>query len=157
LTNQNSSMTFGGTGINFLQGLPQSQSIWGNINSTINTIKEKAFIRVQVSDLGKNNKQTAEIESANSSANDMLESKANLREQTYRDLAFMWKLYENDKSGTTKYSFKKTDIEVLVVSSTKWLQKQSEAAAQLMNQDGVPLSNRTKTTSPSTGDSMTGA
>jgi hypothetical protein len=27
LTNQNSSMTFGGTGINFLQGLPQSQSI----------------------------------------------------------------------------------------------------------------------------------
>jgi hypothetical protein len=43
-------------------------------------------MRIMASDLGKNNKQTAEIESINSAADDMLETKANLREKYYTDL-----------------------------------------------------------------------
>jgi hypothetical protein len=122
-----------------LQGTAQTQLIWQNINANIQKIKELAFIRVSSSDLGKNNKQTTEIESINADSDDSIENKANLREKAYKDLIINWKKYENDKLSAQKYTFKASDINVVVSGSTKWLQ--TEAAKYKANQLGITRSN----------------
>ncbi|MDR0675775.1 MAG: hypothetical protein LBF97_01895 [Elusimicrobiota bacterium] len=82
----NSQTQFGGNGVTLASGASQAQSIWVSITNTTRIIKELSFMRIQPSDTGKNNKHTAEIESLNSNADDMIEFKANSREINYTNL-----------------------------------------------------------------------
>lgn len=130
-----------GNGFNIVQASTQIVDYNTAINQALSWVKEFAFLKKQANDSGKNNKQTAEIESLNSDYEDMIEYKANSREYQFKDLVLIWKIWHNEvyklDKNVKQMEFNLEDVKVLVTGSTKWLQE--EANKYSLNQNGVAI------------------
>ncbi|AKF41029.1 hypothetical protein AAW50_01065 [Mycoplasmopsis canis] len=118
----------------------QAPQIITTIENLKHWIKKSLLLKKDGDDGGTSNKHNAEIATLNSDYDDYIEMKANLREIYYENFfRMLLKLLDLDFEQ---------DIDVIVVSSTKWLQEQASIAQT--NQQGITLSNpqQNKTSEP---------
>ncbi|TQC54934.1 hypothetical protein [Mycoplasmopsis cynos] len=109
----------------------QAPQIISTIENLIYWIKKSLLIKKDGDDGGTHNKHNAEIATLNSAYEDYIEMKANLREIYYQNF---FKIILR----VLKLNYEQ-DINVIVVSSTKWLEEQAKQLQ--ITQNGVMLNN----------------
>lgn len=109
--------------IKILQAQSQSNALLQTINADIARIEKFIFGKTDTLKFGTKNLQTAEVENANSDNVDFYEYKANLRESDLTEFIELWyKFMKHHKLITEPLG----NFEVIVTSSTKWLQNEAK-------------------------------